>query len=167
MIKDRQNEITNWLREIHGIEMRFSTASLCADGGILIYRRIKIAGWIAIGSSAIGVIVFLWFLVGLSLGNNLGVWLLFSLCVLGIIGGVRAIKHKDFAKPLLGIFWAVQIISYHTPSFNFSMNTGVHFYISTSGNGQVIALNLFALGMLIFTMMAFNPNARVESKSGE
>ena len=30
MIKDRQNEITNWLREIHGIEMRFSTASLAA-----------------------------------------------------------------------------------------------------------------------------------------
>jgi len=31
VIEDRQNEITNWLREIHGIEMHFSTASLGAE----------------------------------------------------------------------------------------------------------------------------------------
>ena len=51
MIEDRQNEITNWLREIHGIEMHFSTASLYAKRTMQIL--IKFVFLVLISSSAI------------------------------------------------------------------------------------------------------------------
>jgi hypothetical protein len=83
-----------------------------------------------------------------------------TLAIAGIAAGLGWFHRKSWAAYLVMAFYLVQLVHVFTPSFLWSFNLGINFNIGCGWDefGQ-LQLNLFALGMLIWTSSrAFAPN---------
>ena len=128
-------------------------------------KHIKIISWVSIACSVVGVVVFLWLLVGYSQASNVAVWLILALSILGLYAGWDVLKGNKLGKKLLVIFWVIQIIQVTSPSFTFALNTGVSFFLSFGSDNTVIGLNIFAFIMFLISIRALREHKYAEVAS--
>ena len=89
-------------------------------------------------------------------GNLIILMMLVVLSLTGIVTGVSLWLKYYWSFTASFIYFSIQILSYESEGFSFSFYSGIKFLIITSLNNAKMAVNIFALLMLVIAFIARN-----------
>ena len=110
----------------------------------------KTVSWLAISGSGLSAIGIIWFLLSDQLGFSLSSFFVLWVTFLGVYGGMILLKGDVGGGKLLALFFLMQVPSYHSEAFFYTVQTSIAFVIKWGEvPGLVYGINFYALIMLV------------------
>ncbi len=115
-------------------------------------RQEKWIGWLSVAHYAVGFALLAWSL--LTQPFAFAILMALGVAVLGLFSAVAWLRGRRWAWYVLPLTYLPQIARVVAPDFNFWIDCGFKLFIGLGFEFGTIGLNLFALGMLIWSALA-------------